>query len=73
MDKNGNLVLVHDGKPMIGPIANLPKVFLATGHEGSGLSLALGTAEMVSDMILETPSKLDCTPSQSKAGLALSY
>ncbi|KAG0502302.1 hypothetical protein HPP92_002374 [Vanilla planifolia] len=53
---------VHDGKPMIGPIANLPKVFLATGHEGSGLSLALGTAEMVSDMILETPSKLDCTP-----------
>ncbi|KAG0498056.1 hypothetical protein HPP92_002747 [Vanilla planifolia] len=52
---------VHDGKPMIGPIANLPKVFLATGHEGSGLSLALGTAEMVSDMILETPSKLDCT------------
>lgn len=49
-----------DGKPVIGPILSLPKVFLATGHEGSGLSLALGTAEMVADMILDNPSRVDC-------------
>ncbi|XP_039120495.1 hydrogen cyanide synthase subunit HcnC [Dioscorea cayenensis subsp. rotundata] len=51
-----------DGKPIIGPFPGLPKVLLATGHEGSGLSLALGTAEMISDMILENPLKVDCTP-----------
>lgn len=26
-----------DGKPLIGPIPGIPKVFLATGHEGEGL------------------------------------
>ncbi|KAM0947189.1 putative FAD dependent oxidoreductase, FAD/NAD(P)-binding domain superfamily [Dioscorea sansibarensis] len=51
-----------DGKPIIGPFPGLPKVLLATGHEGSGLSMALGTAEMISDMILENPLKVDCTP-----------
>ncbi|XP_028550630.1 uncharacterized protein LOC110113026 isoform X1 [Dendrobium catenatum] len=51
-----------DGKPVIGPILRFPKVFLATGHEGSGLSLALGTAEMVADMILGNPSRVDCKP-----------
>ncbi|KAJ0969317.1 hypothetical protein J5N97_022194 [Dioscorea zingiberensis] len=51
-----------DGKPIIGPLPGLPKVLLATGHEGSGLSLALGTAEMIFDMILENPLKVDCAP-----------
>jgi glycine/D-amino acid oxidase-like deaminating enzyme len=33
------LFLVPDGKPVIGPIPDTPNVFLAAGHEGSGLSL----------------------------------
>ncbi|KAF3435126.1 hypothetical protein FNV43_RR22213 [Rhamnella rubrinervis] len=48
-----------DGKPVIGPVPGLPNVFLATGHEGGGLSMALGTAEMVVDMVLGNPEKVD--------------
>ncbi|KAJ0110880.1 hypothetical protein Patl1_03122 [Pistacia atlantica] len=51
-----------DGKPVIGPVPSLSNVFLATGHEGEGLSLALGTAEMVADMVLQNPLKVDGAP-----------
>jgi hypothetical protein len=33
--------LVPDGKPVIGPVPGLSNVFLATGHEGQGLSLVI--------------------------------
>ncbi|KAG9447092.1 hypothetical protein H6P81_013220 [Aristolochia fimbriata] len=51
-----------DGKPIIGPIPGLPKVFLATGHEGGGLCMALGTAEMIADMVLGRTFKVDPAP-----------
>lgn len=35
------LVSVPDGKPVIGPVPGLSKIFLATGHEGLGLSLVI--------------------------------
>ncbi|KAJ4837995.1 hypothetical protein Tsubulata_050688 [Turnera subulata] len=52
---------VPDGKPLIGPIPALMNVFIAAGHEGSGLSMAMGTAEMVSDMVLGRPGIVDST------------
>ncbi|KAI6694392.1 hypothetical protein NL676_022102 [Syzygium grande] len=51
-----------DGKPVIGSVPSLSNVFLASGHEGSGLSLALGTAEMVADMVLGNRGKVDFAP-----------
>uniref|UniRef100_A0A2P2NFC7 FAD-dependent oxidoreductase domain-containing protein 1 n=1 Tax=Rhizophora mucronata TaxID=61149 RepID=A0A2P2NFC7_RHIMU len=48
-----------DGRPVIGPVPCLPNVFFATGHEGSGLSLAMGTAEMIADMVLGNPKTVD--------------
>ncbi|XP_021733486.1 uncharacterized protein LOC110700279 [Chenopodium quinoa] len=51
-----------DGKPVIGPAPGIPNLFLASGHEGGGLSMALGTAEMVTDMVLDNPLQLDCKP-----------
>lgn len=51
-----------DGKPVIGPVPGLSKVFLASGHEGGGLSMALGTAEMIVNMVLGIPGKVDPTP-----------
>ncbi|XP_010678979.2 uncharacterized protein LOC104894450 isoform X1 [Beta vulgaris subsp. vulgaris] len=51
-----------DGKPVIGPVPGMPNLFLASGHEGLGLTMALGTAEMVTDMVLDNPLQLDCTP-----------
>ncbi|KAI3786904.1 hypothetical protein L1987_40974 [Smallanthus sonchifolius] len=50
------------GKPMIGLVPGSSNVFLAAGHEGEGLSLALGTAEMVADMVLGNPPKVDNAP-----------
>ncbi|KAF3336438.1 Hydrogen cyanide synthase subunit HcnC [Carex littledalei] len=58
----GHRPYLPDGKPVIGPIPDTPNVFLAAGHEGSGLSLALATAEMVSDMILGNPTNVDPMP-----------
>ncbi|XP_034933319.1 uncharacterized protein [Populus alba] len=48
-----------DGKPVIGPVPGLMNVIIATGHEGGGLSMALGTAEMVADMVLGNPGTVD--------------
>uniref|UniRef100_A0A1J3JTA2 FAD-dependent oxidoreductase domain-containing protein 1 n=1 Tax=Noccaea caerulescens TaxID=107243 RepID=A0A1J3JTA2_NOCCA len=48
-----------DGKPVIGFVPGLQNLYLAAGHEGGGLSMALGTAEMVSDMVLGKPSQVD--------------
>ncbi|CAI0426512.1 unnamed protein product [Linum tenue] len=41
-----------DGKPVIGPVPEMSNVFIAAGHEGGGLSMALGTAELVADMVM---------------------
>ncbi|WRX09355.1 FAD dependent oxidoreductase - like 1 [Theobroma cacao] len=51
-----------DGKPVIGHVPGLSNMFLATGHEGGGLSMALGTAEMVVDMVLGNPTHVDNSP-----------
>ncbi|KAF8105650.1 hypothetical protein N665_0157s0216 [Sinapis alba] len=55
-----------DGKPMIGSVPGLPNLYLAAGHEGGGLSMALGTAEMVSDIVLGKPSHVDSSAFQVK-------
>ncbi|XP_010268126.1 PREDICTED: uncharacterized protein LOC104605186 [Nelumbo nucifera] len=51
-----------DGKPIIDTVPGLPKVLIATGHEGGGLSMALGTAELVADMVLGNTLKVNNAP-----------
>ncbi|WLE61871.1 FAD-binding oxidoreductase [Burkholderia plantarii] len=36
-----------DGLPLIGPVAERPGVWLATGHEGLGVTTSLATAELI--------------------------
>ncbi|KIY94450.1 hypothetical protein MNEG_13511 [Monoraphidium neglectum] len=43
------------GLPAIGPVPGLPGVLMAAGHEGSGLSLAPATAELVLRQLGEHP------------------
>uniref|UniRef100_A0ACD5XNF6 Uncharacterized protein n=1 Tax=Avena sativa TaxID=4498 RepID=A0ACD5XNF6_AVESA len=67
IDENKEIRIGHrpympDGKPVIGFVPDLSNVLIATGHEGSGLALSLGTAEMVTDMILGNPGRVDFTP-----------
>jgi glycine/D-amino acid oxidase-like deaminating enzyme len=59
---SGTLISVPDGTPLIGPVPGVPGLLLATGHEGSGLYLALGTAEMVVGMITGIEGPVNSTP-----------
>ena len=46
-----------DKLPLIGPCAEDPRLYLATGHEGLGITTSLGTAKLVADLVLgRTPS-----------------
>ncbi|KAF5199717.1 Fad-dependent oxidoreductase family protein [Thalictrum thalictroides] len=51
-----------DGKPIISPVPGVPNMLLAAGHEGVGLTLAFGTAEMVFDMVFGNPAKTNYAP-----------
>jgi glycine/D-amino acid oxidase-like deaminating enzyme len=46
-----------DKLPLIGPIESDPTVFLATGHEGLGITTSLATAQLLADFITgKTPA-----------------
>ncbi|CAA2965045.1 glycine oxidase [Olea europaea subsp. europaea] len=51
-----------DGKPVIDHVPRISNMFLAAGHEGEGLTLALGTAEMIANIVLGNPQKVDPAP-----------
>ncbi|GGL75378.1 oxidase [Deinococcus aerolatus] len=61
----GQRCATPDHLPLVGPHPFLSGVFLATGHEGLGITTALGTAELLSAHLFGTPSALlahDFTP-----------
>ncbi len=51
-----------DGLPLIGPCPNRPGLWLATGHEGLGITTSLGTARLLAAQMLDQPPPLDCEP-----------
>ncbi|MEX3948798.1 NAD(P)/FAD-dependent oxidoreductase [Paraburkholderia sp. EG287B] len=57
-----------DGMPLIGPAASFadddshPSTWLATGHEGLGVTTALGTAKLIAAQMLERAAEIDATP-----------
>jgi len=56
-----------DGAPFIGPVPNLPGVFLATGHGMIGTALSLGTADLITRYITQGPvtdAELALSPSR---------
>jgi glycine oxidase len=52
----------HDGRPYIGPAPGLENAIVATGHRRAGLQLSPGTAEVVADLILGRPPRIDLSP-----------
>ena len=50
-----------DKLPLIGPTED-PTVFLATGHEGLGITTSLGTGRLLADYILRRPSAIPIAP-----------
>jgi glycine/D-amino acid oxidase-like deaminating enzyme len=51
-----------DSLPLIGPHPDEPGLFLATGHEGLGITTSLGTGELLADLILWRPSVIPPEP-----------
>lgn len=47
----GHRAATPDGLPYIGPNPTRPGVICATGHEGLGITTALGTASLIADML----------------------
>ena len=51
-----------DKLPLIGPDGDSGKIWIAAGHEGLGITCALGTAKLLCDMIMNRPSEIDTKP-----------
>ena len=47
------------GLPFIGPVAEVPGLYLAAGHEGAGLTMAPGTAELVVQHLMQENTSLE--------------
>jgi glycine oxidase len=48
-----------DGKPYLGRVPGLPRVWIATGHFRSGIHLAPATARLMRQLICDEPTDLD--------------
>ena len=51
-----------DNLPLIGPSPAQENVYLATGHEGLGITTSLATARLVTDQLLKRPSEIPVAP-----------
>jgi glycine/D-amino acid oxidase-like deaminating enzyme len=50
-----------DKLPLVGPTED-PSIYLATGHEGLGITTSLGTARLLADHLLSRPSAIPLEP-----------
>jgi glycine oxidase len=50
-----------DTRPYLGPVPGYSKLFLATGHKRAGLQLSPATAEVLADLVLGRPPRIDLT------------
>jgi glycine/D-amino acid oxidase-like deaminating enzyme len=51
-----------DNLPYVGKIPGFENIYAAAGHEGLGITTSLGTAELLTDQILERPSAISIEP-----------
>lgn len=51
-----------DKLPLIGPMPGHENLFLATGHEGLGITTSLGTARLVVDQLLRRTPEISAAP-----------
>jgi D-hydroxyproline dehydrogenase subunit beta len=51
-----------DKLPLIGPCPGYERVYLATGHEGLGITTSVGTAKLLVDQLLNRTSQIPLAP-----------
>lgn len=52
----------RDKFPLIGPLGAVPGYFVASGHEGLGITLAPITGKLIAEIVTGTPPSLDPAP-----------
>jgi D-hydroxyproline dehydrogenase subunit beta len=58
----GHRAATPDKRPLIGPIPDNNKVWLATGHEGLGITTCLGTGKLLADLLVKRPTAIPAEP-----------
>ena len=58
----GHRAATPDKLPLIGPSLVSDRIWLATGHEGLGITTSLGTGRLLADLLLNRRSEIDSTP-----------
>jgi glycine/D-amino acid oxidase-like deaminating enzyme len=58
----GHRAATPDKLPLIGPSQSSDRIWLATGHEGLGITTSLGTGRILADLLLERPSQIPAEP-----------
>ncbi len=58
----GQRAATPDKLPLIGPSVHSQKVWLATGHEGLGITTSLATGALLIDLIMNRRSEIDPVP-----------
>lgn len=58
----GHRAATPDKLPLIGPSIVSDRIWLATGHEGLGITTSLGTGRLLADLLLGRPSEISTAP-----------
>lgn len=58
----GHRAATPDKLPLIGPSLESDKIWLATGHEGLGITTSLGTGKLLCDLLLKRSSEIETAP-----------
>jgi glycine/D-amino acid oxidase-like deaminating enzyme len=58
----GHRAATPDKLPVIGPSGEDSRIWLATGHEGLGITTSLGTGRLLADMLLNRTSEIPVAP-----------
>jgi len=58
----GHRAATPDKLPLIGPSQESDRIWLATGHEGLGITTSLGTAGLLADLLLDRATAIPAAP-----------
>ncbi len=58
----GHRAATPDKLPLIGPSLVSDRIWLATGHEGLGITTSTGTARLLADLLLGRPTEIPAAP-----------
>jgi D-hydroxyproline dehydrogenase subunit beta len=58
----GHRPATPDKLPIIGPSIMSDRIWLATGHEGLGITTSLGTGRLLADLLLGRPTEISAAP-----------